>query len=132
MQPAQAHTNTQRPLRVIVADDHKMIREQIIHVVARGVPEAVIVAVNDGLQALEEFRAAGADVLVTNNHMPRLDGPALIRQLREENVTIPIIAVSMDPRAEAGARQAGTTAFLAKEEIFERLPELLRAYSAGR
>ena len=114
------------PPRVLVADDQEAVRYQIVRLVVHTLPGAVIVETEDGQAALRAFQADGADVLVSNNHMPRLDGPGLVRQLRAAGATLPIISVSADPAARAGALAAGASWFVAKDALAEELPALLR------
>ena len=114
------------PPRVLVADDQDMVRYQIVRLVAHALPGATIVEAADGQAALQAFQADGADVLVSNNHMPRLGGHELVRRLRKGGATLPIISVSADPSARAAALAAGSSWFVHKNALAEELPDLLR------
>ena len=114
-----------RPLRVIVADDHEWIRTILLSVVTDTLPTAEVIAVEDGLQAWEAYQQGGADFLVSNHFMPRMDGMTLIRKGREQAADLPILMVSAKPEAEADALAAGANWFLSKEQIMEHLPRLL-------
>ena len=95
--------------------------------IARTLPGAVITETADGQEALRAFRQnGGTDVLISNNHMPRLDGPGLVRQLRRGGGTLPIISVSADPAAAGAALDAGAHWFVGKDALAEELPGLLR------
>lgn len=77
---------------------------------------------DDGLAALERARAAQPAVVVTEILIPRLDGLALCRQLREDPATrgVPVIVFSI-LSAAARAAEAGASAFLRKplvESVF--------------
>ena len=117
------------PPRIIVADDHEWIRQILVDVVRQTVPTAEIVATEDGLQALEAYRAGGCNFLISNHCMPRLDGLGLVRTVREHAPTLPILMVSVKPEAEADAVTAGASWFLLKEQIMERMPPLLLRYA---
>ena len=121
-----------RPARVIIADDHEWILQVLVQVVQDTLPTAEVVAVEDGLQALEAYRQGGCDFLVSNHLMPHMDGPALVRQVRAQAPDLPILMVSVKPEAKAEALAAGATWFLAKEQITEHLPGLLRQHSHGQ
>ena len=129
MQPAKTHTWSPR---VIVADDHEWILQILVAVVANTLPEAEVVAVEDGQQALEAYRQGGCNFLVTNHQMPHVDGATLIRQVRAQAPQLPILMVSVHPDAKADAMAAGANWFLTKVQINEHLPELLIEYATGQ
>ena len=120
-----------RPPRVIVADDHEWILQIVAQVTRDTLPLAEVVETTDGEQALEAYRQKPCDFLVTNHAMPKMDGAALIRTLRQENADLPILMVSIHPSAEADAKAAGATWFLTKEQIMERMPPILREHTHG-
>ena len=111
--------------RIIVADDHDGIRRILVRVVGRTLPTAEIIEVEDGLAALHAYQQGGADFLVTNHCMPRMDGPALVREVRQHAPDLPILMVSAKPEARIDAVAAGANWFLNKEQIMEQMPELL-------
>ena len=116
------------PLRIIVADDHEWIRTILVNVVTDTLPAAEVIAVEDGLQALEAFQQGGASFLVSNHSMPRMDGAALVSKVREQAADLPIVMVSAQPEAEIDALEAGANWFLRKEQIMEHLPRLLHQH----
>ena len=48
----------------------------------------------DGLHALQEIEAAGVDLVLSDVRMPRLDGTALINQLRRRRHPVPVVLMS--------------------------------------
>ena len=131
MIPLPTHPTATSRLRIIVADDHDWIRQILVDVVRQTLPDAEIVATEDGAQALEAYRSGGCDFLVTNHAMPRLDGPGLTQTVREQAPHLPILMVSVKPEAEVDAMEAGASWFLTKEQIMEHMPPLLLRH-AGR
>ena len=122
---ASASSPEPRPPRVIVVDDQEWIREIAVQVVHLTLPSAEIVAKKDGLEALMAFRQGGADFVVTNHHMPRMDGMELIQELRMAAPDLPIVMISVHPDARVDAMAAGADWFLTKEQIMEHMPGLL-------
>lgn len=112
--------------RIIVADDHPWIRQAMVRMVIEILPTAEIIEAADGLEALQAYQQSGADFLVTDHQMPRMDGMTLIRRIREPAPDLPILMVSVNAHAKTDALAAGATWFSTKEEIGARLPELLR------
>jgi CheY-like chemotaxis protein len=66
--------------RVLVADDSREIREMLFEAL-RSIDCAVTCA-GDGLEALATLEAESYDLLITDYHMPRLDGLVLLRRIR--------------------------------------------------
>lgn len=99
---------------IIIADDTDSIRGLVARVVARTYPAVRISAVADGQDALDIFQSEGADLLITNNDMPRLDGIALVQQVRAVSATLPIIMISANPAMASAALAAGVTSFVGK------------------
>lgn len=124
-------SNPGRGSRVILADDHEWILQILTQVVQDTLPTAEVVAVKDGGEALEQYQRGGCDFLVTNHQMPHMDGATLIRQVRAQAPTLPILMISVKPEAKPEALAAGANWFLAKDQIMEHLPALLRQHVAG-
>jgi CheY-like chemotaxis protein len=99
---------------VIIADDDAGVRAVISHIVRQTYPVVTISAVPDGLEALFVFDQHGADLVITNQAMPRLCGLDLIAVLRTRHATVPIILVSGDAANAQPGLAAGALRFVAK------------------
>ena len=97
---------------IIVAHDAPMIQSVLLRLIERCYPSAKVSVCAHGLAALNMFEYDGADLLLTDCHMPEMDGPTLIRMLRERHVAIPIVGLSGDPSNELKLRQAGADTFM--------------------
>jgi CheY-like chemotaxis protein len=79
-------------LRVLFAEDDPMVGDAIEAVLqAAG---CVVARAADGLEALEQAAGRVFDLLVTDLDMPRLDGAALIRDLRAARPSLPVLVVT--------------------------------------
>ena len=116
---------SENTLRIIVADDHEWIRDILVEVVRQTLPSAEMIAVEDGLYALQAFEAKGCHFLISNHQMPRMDGMGLIRAVRRVSPQLPILMVSVKPEAKTDAMEAGANWFLTKDQIMDQLPPLL-------
>jgi len=119
-------TDNERPLRVLVADDHPTNRA-VLEVIL-GLIEAELVSVEDGAQALAAFRSGDFDVVLMDLQMPVMDGFEAIREIRKfETETgrrrTPILAVSANAMSEhiAASRAAGADQHIAKPVVPDAL-----------
>ncbi len=112
-----------------MADDHEWIRSILVDVVHQTLPTAEVLVTEDGLEALVAFQTGDCDFLISNHRMPHMNGPSLMRHVREEAPTLPIVAISTDANERGEALSAGANWFLMKEDIMEFLPRLLLSYA---
>ncbi len=100
--------------RVLVVDDDADIRAEMVEYLTGKGYEVEQAA--DGLEALEKFEAAPADVVITDIKMPRCDGHELIRRLRAINGQLPIIAIAgtYTPEEIAKVAERGATEIMKK------------------
>jgi len=117
-------------LRILVVDDEPAIRRFLrVSLTAQGyrVDEA-----KDGKEALEETRRLHPDVIVLDLGLHNLDGFEVIRRLRGEGLTLPIIVLSSrsDERGKVEALDMGADDYLTKpfgvEELLARIRAALR------
>ncbi|MBN1485402.1 MAG: response regulator [Chloroflexia bacterium] len=107
---------TERPSRILVADDEEQIRF-LWHSALLKPPGAYhVVTAGDGCEALEQMTRASFDLLVTDIRMPGMDGLELTETLRQLGYQVAIIwisALSM-PNMDAEAQQLGVHCCLRK------------------
>jgi signal transduction histidine kinase/ActR/RegA family two-component response regulator len=116
-EPAADDAEEERPLRVLVADDHEINRRAVELVLAP--TGARITAVVDGRQALEAATREAFDVIVMDVRMPEMNGRDATRQIRAlpgPNQATPVIAVTADSDVSdvEACRDAGMDWFVAK------------------
>ncbi|MBZ6070819.1 ATP-binding protein [Aeromonas schubertii] len=111
--------------RVLVADDHPINRALIARQLETlGVTATVV---EEGEQALAAWQREPFDLLLTDCHMPVLDGYSLTRRLRQQGDERPIIGVTADTSGEAVAKMAysGMSDSLFKPYTLETLWQML-------
>ena len=124
-------SSSDRPARVLIADDHVGLRSMIAEALrAYGyeVDEA-----GDGQQALEAIRRGGYQVAVIDVRMPVLDGLAVAARARDEGLACPVIVISVMGDHETRRRVAELGAVFHRKPF--RLADLLadvRDAGAGR
>ena len=111
--------------RVLVADDHPVNRALLERQL--GILGVECVVVENGEQALQAWQAEPFSLLLTDCHMPVMDGYTLTNTLRANGDQAPIIGVTADTSEEASARMvaAGMNGMLIKPYMLEALRQTL-------
>lgn len=83
-------------IHVLVVDDEVMISDILSR--AFGRKGALVETANDGEEALQRINGKNPDLIITDNSMPKMTGPELIKRLRENPLThdVPVILMSGD------------------------------------
>jgi CheY-like chemotaxis protein len=119
--------------RVLVVDDDPQVRKTILlGLRSRGYQAE---AAEDGLQALRHLQHGQFDVVVTDIQMPRLDGMALLREIRRRGYTQGVVVQTtlLDPSLEVVLRRVGASSVLVKGGPLADLVRLVEeAYRASR
>jgi DNA-binding NarL/FixJ family response regulator len=119
--------------RVLLADDHRLLREAFAHLLEPGCE--VVGAVGDGRALLEAAQELRPDIVVLDIAMPLLNGLDAARQLRElmPEVRVIFLTVSEDPDLAADAFRAGAAGYLLKScaasELFQAIQEVFEGRS---
>ncbi|MBM3127202.1 MAG: response regulator transcription factor [Chloroflexi bacterium] len=122
------------PIRVIVADDHGMVRRGIISFLKNDPDIHVIGEAQDGRQAVELCERLQPDVVLMDLQMPEMDGVAATRAIRKQSPQIHIIALTsfQDRDKVQEALQAGAISYLLKNVSGDDLAAAIRDARAGR
>ena len=88
------HQPKKTPLRILCAEDHPEIRKMLGYMLSRD--GYTFECVSDGQQALDRVTASPAsfDIVITDHHMPRLDGLTLVERLRQTTFAGKILVFS--------------------------------------
>ena len=119
-------------IRVLVVDDHPLMREGIAAVVDRQADMRVVGEASTGEQALIEALRLSPDVAIVDLLMPGIGGLATIELLRRDCPSTQVVLLSSfgTPSEVRRARAAGAGAFLRKNEIRHGLAEAVRRLHA--
>lgn len=120
-------------MRVVIADDHALVRQSIVKAV-NAEPELEVVAeVADGLEALRAVTTYEPDLVVLDIAMPGKDGLAVAEQLRIQHPDVAVLFLSMhdDDASLQRALAIGARGFVSKSASVDELLDALRAMQAG-
>ena len=84
-------------------------------------------AVGNGFEALQALGQIAYDIVLMDCHMPDMDGPTLIRTLRQGKNGIPIIMVSGSDEARRLAEEVGVDLFVPKHALHAALTDAIRS-----
>lgn len=121
-------------IRVLIADDHTMVRESLVGVLnASGVCRVVAEAA-DGITAVEKALEFRPDVAIVDISMPRLNGVEVVRRLRAELPSTRVLVLTMHDEEEYVLHvvRAGASGYLLKDSATSELIQAVQDLHAGR
>ena len=120
-------------IRVMLADDHRILREALRSVLEHEDDIEVVAEARDGIEALKLALENPPDVIVMDIGMPGLDGIEVTRRVLADNPAIKVVALSTysDRRIAQQMIDAGATGYVVKAAGGDELLSALRAVSRG-
>jgi two-component system nitrate/nitrite response regulator NarL len=119
-------------VRVLVVDDHPVVREGLRALLLRG-GFSVVGMASEALSALELAGKTGAEMAVVDVALPGISGLELCRRLRRRFPGMKVVLISMfdEPEWKAEAARAGASAYLLKDLPAEEILAALRRVANG-
>ena len=120
-------------IRVLLADDHGLVREGLRGILAKGEDIEVAAEAANGDEVLALVRKQEFDLALLDLSMPGLSGIALIKRLKVEKPKLRILVLSMHGEAQYAARalKAGASGYLTKDSAAAQLLGAIRKIAAG-
>ncbi len=121
------------PVRVLIVDDHTLVRQSVSKAVATEEGIEVVGEAADGPSALQAVADLQPDLVVLDIAMPGADGLAVAERLRQDHPGVRVLFLSMhdDDGSLQRALALGAAGFVSKSASIEQLLEALRAIRAG-
>jgi DNA-binding NarL/FixJ family response regulator len=121
-------------IRVLIADDHGIVRSGLALLIDRQPDMAVAAEAGDGLAAVESTHAEPPDVAVLDVSMPRLTGLQAARQIRSHHPDVAVLMLSMheDDDYFFEALEAGASGYVSKRGADSDLVAAIRTVAGGR
>jgi two-component system, NarL family, invasion response regulator UvrY len=120
-------------IRVLICDDHLIVRQGIRMVLADAADIEVRAEAANGPDALAQVRAGGIDVVLLDIAMPQRDGLDILRQLKGEAPKLPVLMLSTYPDRQYAVRslKLGAAGYLNKSADAEQMVDAVRRVARG-
>jgi signal transduction histidine kinase/CheY-like chemotaxis protein len=121
-------------LRIVLVDDHAMVRQGLRSVLESHHDVEVIAEAGDGLQAISLTESLRPDVVVMDLTLPHIDGVEATRKICQANPSTVVIGLSVHQswQIEQAIKEAGAAAFLTKDCAAEQLYEAITSTTMAR
>jgi DNA-binding NarL/FixJ family response regulator len=120
-------------IRVLLADDHTIVREGLKQLLRATGEFDVAGEAGDAFETLQKVRELDADVLLLDISMPGRSGLELIRQIKAERPRLRVLVLSMHHEHQYAVRaiRAGASGYLTKDSAPTQLATALRKVASG-
>jgi DNA-binding NarL/FixJ family response regulator len=120
-------------LKILVADDHAVVRKGIKEILAEQVTPAFVGEAETGLEALEQALNGDWDLVLLDISMPGLSGLEVLRQIKRARPQLPVIMFSMHVNATyvRSALRHGASGYVTKETAPDELMSAIQTVLEG-
>jgi DNA-binding NarL/FixJ family response regulator len=122
-----------RPIRILIVDDHAMIRLGLIGALSCEPDMEVVGQARNGCEAIELHAKLAPDITLMDGILPDRHGVEITREIMEKNSTAKIILVSINETGEDVRRalEAGASGYVPKSSEQDIIVEAIRCVAAG-
>jgi DNA-binding NarL/FixJ family response regulator len=120
-------------IRVVLADDHTLVREGLKQLLAAEVDLQVLAEASDGHETMQRVRELEFDVLLMDMSMPGRSGIELLKALKAEKPKLRILVLTMHEEHQYAIRaiRAGASGYLTKDSASAQLVTAIRKVAGG-
>ncbi len=120
-------------IRIIIADDHTIVRAGLKQLIADDSELCVEGEARDGQELLEKVRRNDYDVVLLDMSMPGRSGLDILKQLKCEHPSLPVLILSMHPEEQYAVRtiKAGAAGYVTKDSAPDVLVEAIKKVHGG-
>ena len=120
-------------MRILIADDHAVVRRGLRQILADEFKRAEFVEVGSANEALAGIRKENWDVLILDITMPGRSGLDALKEIKESRPRLPVLVLSMHPEDQFAVRvlKTGASGYMTKESAPEELVGAIKKVLAG-
>jgi two-component system, NarL family, response regulator NreC len=123
-----------KPIRILLADDHTVVRDGLRALLERESDMTVVAEAADGRESVRLAETESPDVVVMDLAMPNMNGMEATRRIVSSNSRVKVVILSMhqDESYVLGSLKAGAKGYLLKDSMRSELLQAIRAVFQGR
>lgn len=120
-------------VRIIIADDHAIVRTGLRDIFARAPDMRIVAEADNGHALLEQLQRQPCDIVLQDMTMPGLSGIELLRRIRESHPQVPVLVLTMHNEGQVASRalKAGAAGYITKDSDPELLVAAVRKIIRG-
>lgn len=121
-------------LRILIADDHAIVRKGLKQLILDEYPTAVIGEVGDVESLIKQVLKEEWDIIISDISMPGRSGLEALQQIKEIKPAIPVLIMSMHPEDQYALRvfKVGASGYLSKDAVHQELIPAIQTIKNGR
>ncbi len=125
---------TEAPIRVLIADDQRVVRDGLTMLVGLIDGVEVVGTADDGVTAVASARREHPDIVLMDLRMPGMEGAEATRHIRASlpETQVLVLTTYADDESLFPALKAGARGYLTKDASAEEIEQAIRALAAGR
>ena len=120
--------------KILIADDHPAMRDGVKQILNNQFSEIEFGEASNAAEVLRKIKEKKWDVLILDMDMPGRNGLEVLKQLKDESSTIPVLMFSMYPEEQIAVRafKAGASGYLSKDTVGAELANAIHLILSGR
>lgn len=121
-------------LRILIADDHSVVRKGLRQILLEGFPTAHIEEVGDAEDMIKKVLSAEWDVVISDLSMPGRSGLDALQQIKQIQPKLPVLILSIHPEEQYAIRvlKSGAAGYLSKDLAPEELVNAVQRVMLGK
>ena len=121
-------------IRILIADDHSVVRKGLRQILLEGFPTAHIEEVPDAEEMIKKIIQFPWDVVISDLSMPGRSGLEALQQLKQINPKLPVLILSIHPEDQYALRvlKAGASGYLSKDMAPDELVNAVQRVMLGK
>ncbi len=121
-------------IRILIADDHAVVRKGLKQILLEEFPAAEIVEVGDAEDMVKQIMAEKWDVVISDLNMPGRSGLDALQQIRISHPDLPVLILSVHPEEQYAIRvlKAGASGYLSKDSASDELVKAVQRVLLGK
>ena len=121
-------------IRILVADDHTVVRRGLRQILLEGFPGALIEEVGDAEDLIKNVMKSTWDVIISDLSMPGRSGLDALQQIKKINPNLPVLILSIHPEDHYALRvlKAGASGYLSKDMASNELVNAVKKVMVGK